>query len=66
MAINTLNVRFSVCTHTTDEWAKITTVPLKGELCVDSTTLQMRIGDGVNTYDKLSIATVTPLSLIHI
>lgn len=60
MAINTLNVRFSVCTHTTEEWAKVTTVPLKGELCVDSTTLQMRIGDGVNTYDKLKIATVTP------
>lgn len=50
------SARLELVTKTTDEWAEITDPIVKGVPCVEMTTdgkTLMKIGDGVNTYDKL-------------
>lgn len=70
MATNTLNTRIIICSKTTAQWADITTVPLKGEMCIEwvsetdsngtvNTLPKIKIGDGTNTYPHLPYATFT-------
>ena len=65
MATNTLNTRVVICSKTTSQWANITTVPLKGEICIewiseDSNTLpKMKVGNGTDVYADLPYATFT-------
>lgn len=56
MANTTLTAKVLQVAHTTAEWAQITDVISKGLLCVEFTTdakTKLKVGDGVNTYDKL-------------
>ena len=65
MATNTLNTRVVICSKTTSQWANVTTVPLKGEICIewiseDSNTLpKMKVGNGTDVYAGLPYATFT-------
>ena len=65
MATNTLNTRVVICSKTTSQWANVTTVPLKGEICIewiseDSNTLpKMKVGNGTDVYADLPYATFT-------
>lgn len=65
MATNTLNTRVVICSKTTSQWASTTTVPLKGEICIewiseDSNTLpKMKVGNGTDVYADLPYATFT-------
>ncbi len=56
------NARIELVTKTTAEWAEITSPITKGVPCVEMTTdgkTRMKIGDGVNTYDKLPYVTAS-------
>lgn len=56
MANTTLTAKVLQVAHTTAEWTQITDVISKGLLCVEFTTdakTKLKVGDGVNTYDKL-------------
>lgn len=70
MATNTLNTRIIICSKTTAQWADITTVPLKGEMCIEwvsetdsvgvtNVLPKIKIGDGTNPYLRLPYATFT-------
>lgn len=52
MAIESEDV--DVRSGTTAEWAASTLVPGKGELCVDTDTAEIRVGDGTNVYTSLA------------
>ena len=57
-----INARLELATKTTAEWAEITSPITKGVPCVEMTTdgkTRMKIGDGVNTYDKLPYVTAS-------
>lgn len=60
MATNTLKTRIVLASKTATEWASDTTVILKGELAIESDTRKVKIGDGTNTFAKLSYANLTP------
>lgn len=49
-----ISVRFQVAGHTASDWAAIATVPLEREVCVETDTRRLKIGDGVNAYSALS------------
>lgn len=53
MANTTLKVRNRIATKTTAEWEAENPILLKGEMGYDSTSKRYKIGDGVNTWNKL-------------
>ena len=53
MANTTLKVRNRIATKTSAEWEKENPILLKGEMGYDSTNKRYKIGDGVNTWNKL-------------
>ena len=53
MANTTLKVRNRIATKTTSEWETENPILLKGEMGYDSTSKRYKIGDGVNTWNKL-------------
>lgn len=53
MANTTLKVRNRIATKTTTEWETENPILLKGEMGYDSTSKRYKIGDGVNTWNKL-------------
>lgn len=53
MANTTLKVRNRIATKTTAEWETENPILLKGEMGYDSTSKRYKIGDGVNTWNKL-------------
>ena len=53
MANTTLKVRNRIATKTTAEWKAENPILLKGEMGYDSTSKRYKIGDGVNTWNKL-------------
>lgn len=60
MATNTLNTRIQLKGDTAENWASSTLVPLKNEMCIESDTRKVKIGDGVNTYPDLQYINLTP------
>lgn len=61
MATNTLDVRLILKGDTAANWAKSTLPILKNELCIETDTRKMKIGeDGVKTYKDLKYANLTP------
>lgn len=61
MANNTINVRIIINNKTSTAWGNDSTyVPLKGELCIESDTRKMKVGDGVSTYSNLDYMYYTP------
>lgn len=63
MATNTLKARLTLCTKTATEWASYESIPLKGELCVESDTKKAKIGDGTHKYSELTYFNITPEQL---
>lgn len=63
MATTTLNSRLLMCTKTTAAWESVTTVPLRGELCVeitdDNNIPKFKVGNGTDVYEDLPYATMT-------
>ena len=63
MATTTLNSRLLMCTKTTAAWQSVTTVPLRGELCVeitnDNNIPKFKVGNGADVYEDLPYATMT-------
>ena len=59
------NVRIMVCSKDSSDWASTSTVPLRGEICVewtgtgDNLIPKAKIGDGTHTYAQLPYATLT-------
>lgn len=53
MANTTLKVRNRIATKTSAEWETENPILLKGEMGYDSTSKRYKIGDGVNTWNKL-------------
>lgn len=53
MAKNTIKSRLVICSKTNEQWASYEVVPLKGELCLESDTNKLKIGDGTKTYAQL-------------
>lgn len=60
MATNTLNLRLQLKGDTAANWASSTLVPLKNEMCIESDTRKVKIGDGVNEYPDLKYINLTP------
>lgn len=56
----TLNSRLQHCAKTATEWASCVVVPLAGELCIESDTRKMKVGNGTDTYATLKYVNVTP------
>lgn len=56
----TLNSRLQHCVKTATEWASCVVVPLAGELCIESDTRKMKVGNGKDTYVTLKYVNVTP------
>lgn len=66
MANTTLNTRIILCNDTTASWGTSTKVLLKGEFGIelfDDATPKFKIGNGVDTWDKLPYATLTPTEI---
>ena len=66
MATKTLNTRITLKADTTDNWSSSTLVLLKGEMAIEipeSGEYKMKIGDGVNTFSKLSYVAMTPTEI---
>lgn len=54
MANKMLNTRIQLRHDTAENWeTNKTTVPLAGEVCVETDTNKMKIGDGTKTYEEL-------------
>lgn len=60
MATTTLKARFTVCVKTASVWASYETIPLKGEICMESDTLKIKVGDGTNKFSALKYVNITP------
>lgn len=60
MANTTLNTRIILKGDTRENWLASTLIPLKNELCIESDTHKLKIGDGTNTYSSLSYVNLTP------
>lgn len=56
----TLNSRLQHCVKTATEWASCVVVPLAGELCIESDTRKMKVGNGTDRYATLKYVNVTP------
>lgn len=56
----TLNSRLQHCAKTATEWASCVVVPLAGELCIESDTRKMKVGNGTDRYAALKYVNVTP------
>lgn len=56
----TLNSRLQHCAKTATEWASCVVVPLAGELCIESDTRKMKVGNGTDRYATLKYVNVTP------
>lgn len=56
----TLNSRLQHCVKTATEWASCVVVPLAGELCIESDTRKMKVGNGTDGYATLKYVNVTP------
>lgn len=56
----TLNSRLQHCVKTATEWKSCVVVPLAGELCIESDTRKMKVGNGKDTYATLKYVNVTP------
>lgn len=56
----TLNSRLQHCAKTATEWASCVVVPLAGELCIESDTRKMKVGNGTDTYATLKYVNATP------
>ena len=66
MATKTLNTRITLKADTTANWSSSTLVLLKGEMAIEipeSGEYKMKIGDGVNTFGKLSYVAMTPTEI---
>ncbi len=66
MATKTLNTRITLKADTTANWSNSTLVLLKGEMAIEipeSGEYKMKIGDGVNTFGKLSYVAMTPTEI---
>lgn len=66
MATKTLNTRITLKADTTANWSSSTLVLLKGEMAIEipeSGEYKMKIGDGVNTFSKLSYVAMTPTEI---
>lgn len=66
MATKTLNTRITLKADTTVNWSSSTLVLLKGEMAIEipeSGEYKMKIGDGVNTFGKLSYVAMTPTEI---
>jgi len=53
MPDNTVRSRLISANHTAAVWATITTVPKSGEICLETDTKKIKVGDGVHTYAQL-------------
>ena len=56
----TLNSRLQHCVKTATEWESCVVVPLAGELCIESDTRKMKVGNGTDRYATLKYVNVTP------
>lgn len=56
MANKTLTTQIILRNGTTTEWEASTKILKKGEVGIDTTKNEIRIGDGTNTWEKLKIA----------
>lgn len=54
------NIRIVLCAKTAEEWASCTTVPLKGELCLETDTRKLKAGNGTDTFSNLAYINLTP------
>ena len=59
MANTILNARIILKHGTAEEWAASSLVLLQGELGLDTTSLILKIGDGVHTWTELSPASLS-------
>lgn len=53
MPDNVINSRLIHANHTASVWSTITTVPKLGEVCLETDTRKMKVGNGVDTYANL-------------
>ena len=60
MATNTLQTRIVLKNDTAENWAASTLVILKGEVCIESDTRKIKIGDGTNVFKDLKYINLTP------
>lgn len=61
MAItNTLKARLMIAAKTANTWATYTQVPLVGELCFETDTLKLKVGNGTDTYAALKYVNSFP------
>ena len=56
---STGKIRLINANLTAAQWATCAKIPLKGELCIETDTLKMKVGDGTNTYAKLQYMYLT-------
>lgn len=61
MAItNTLKARLMIAAKTASAWATYTQVPLLGELCFETDTLKLKVGNGTDTFAALKYVNSFP------
>lgn len=61
MAItNTLKARLMIAAKTANAWATYTQVPLLGELCFETDTLKLKVGNGTDTFAALKYVNSFP------
>lgn len=61
MAItNTLKARLMIAAKTASAWATTTQVPLVGELCFETDTLKLKVGNGTDTFTALKYVNSFP------
>lgn len=53
MPENIVTTRIVSAHHTASVWATITTIPKAGEICLETDTLKVKVGNGVDTYSNL-------------
>lgn len=53
MPDNTVRSRLISANHTAAVWATINTIPKSGEICLETDTKKIKVGDGVHTYAQL-------------
>lgn len=62
--MTTVRQRFQCAGHTATDWSAIVTVPLEREVLIETDTLRMKVGNGVDVYGDLPYQQVDAADII--